>query len=196
MARFLLGLKPSQFERYKENDLHIIPRGSWNRLTEEEKAKARKIGIEARADDYQTHNGKPVDELPIAAQNDGPDAVEEVEDSKGKAAPIAEIAADERTWFVVRQILDIIIAAPNARLEAECFRISSGLGMLDSITEASVARKHGLTRAAISKRCVRQTKLIGIRPSQYMRSIPLRETYRKARIRSLEKQGKRGGSQG
>lgn len=190
MARHLLGLNKREFDKFRKSDLHIVPRSSWNRLTEEERKRARKIGIEARGDDYQTHAGAPIDELPIA-DPEGPSIPEEPlkpeEAAEPQEHPIASLPTDERTWYVVRQVLDLIIAAPNARLEAECFRISSGLGFLDEITEASIARKHGLTRAAVSKRCVRQTKLLGIRPSQYMRSMPLREKYRKARYRSLAK---------
>lgn len=190
MARFLLRLSERDFAKYKETNLHVVPRGAWARLSEEEQAQARAKGILAKADDYQTHSGAPVDEMPIADPYDGTAAALEPADATpgpdATATPIASLCADERTWYVVRQVLDHIIASPNARLEAECFRISSGLGMLDDITEASVARKHGLTRAAVSKRCVRLTKLVGMKPSQYMRSLKLRETYQKARIRSIK----------
>jgi len=190
MARHLLGLSKREFDKYKVADLHIVPRAAWNRLTKDEKQAARRKGIAFKGDDYQTHSGISVEELPIADSQLDPEEImesaEKIECGAKTAHPITELSADERTWYALRQVLDMIISAPNSRLEAECFRISSGLGELDDITEASIARKHGLTRAAISKRCVRQTKLLGLRPSQFMRSLNMREVYRKARNRSLK----------
>lgn len=193
MARFLLQLSDEDFTQYRQHDLHIIPRGAWVRLTGEEQKLARAKGMVSRTDDYEMHTGAPLDETMIsdasqAAVIPDQDGEEESENETGaKCAPIESLAQDERTWYVVRQVVDIIIASPNARLQAECFRIASGMGELDDITETSVARKHGLTRAAVSKRCVRLTKLVGMRPSRYMCSMQLRDTYRKARVRSLEK---------
>lgn len=184
MIRFLIGLSPREFEKYKLHKLHLVPRNSWNRLSEEEKERAFEMGIETRSDDYNTHTGKPVDEMPISA---GSVQVSEDDESKEIAStPAHNMSSDERTWFVVRQVVDIIISSPNARLEAECFRLASGLGGFDNITESNIARKHGVTRAAVSKRCVRLTKILGIRPSQFMRPLEMREKYRKSRKKSLQ----------
>lgn len=195
MANFLVNLGDRRFQEYRKMGLHVIPRSAWNRLDPEMQKRCAVKGVETRADDHQTHAGAPIEDMPladtsVALPSDQAIADDPDDQPEELSHPIMSLCADERTWYILRQMLDIIIAAPNARLEAECFRISSGLGFLDDITEASVARKHGLTRAAVSKRCVRQTKLLGMRPSQFMRSMALRQKYRNARIKSLQRQKK------
>ena len=188
MARFLLQLSAEDFAQYRQHDLHVIPRGAWVKLTDQEKREAEAKGIVSKTDDYQTHAGTSVDDLQIADMEEPSPftaSAENEQPTASKDSPIAELSQDDRTWYVVRQVLDIIISSPNARLQAECFRIASGLGMLDDITETSVAEKHGLTRAAVSKRCVKLTKIVGVKPSQYMRPLHIRETYRNARNKSL-----------
>jgi hypothetical protein len=260
MARFLIGLSKRDLDKYKAQKLHVIPRASWNRLSLDEKRSAHSKGITAKGDDYQTHTGTPVDELPIAQQEapksqEGELAWSVIRQAIGMIikARNARLAAEcfrvcsgfgkfdgitkasiaskhglaigtisrvctrlpkelgmkpsrlmclkspegqsngldkrtieeDRAWHALRLILDIILAAPNARLEAECFRLVAGFGGLKSPSQAAIARNYGIERAAVSKRCKKLAKLIKIRPSQFMRSMAQCETYRKARIRSL-----------
>ncbi len=300
MARFLLKLSAADFAEYRKNDLHVIPRGSWNRLTQEERKQAARIGIGIRGDDYHIEDrGTPLEELPIADSGPHPDeafeepeepegadwvenAVESPEQAQGAVdAALPAVSEDdrigfalrealdsivesehprydtfcirilsglseldgitiesvaeryglpceevrdhcrkisnamglppsrlmhtkpagsksppdsgedheaiERIWFVVRQVIDLILAQPNARLGAECFQLASGIGADGSESAADIGRRYGLTRAAISKRMVNLTKCLGFKPSQFMRSLHLREKYRRARLRSLEK---------
>ena len=46
-----------------------------------------------------------------------------------------------------------------------------------------IARRHGVTRAAVSKRCCELSELLDLRPSRAMRSLTARKRYRSARIR-------------
>ena len=73
----------------------------------------------------------------------------------------------------------------NARLTAECIALVSGLNYSGS-SMTHIAGKHGITRAAVSKRCVELTELLGIRPSRAMRSLTARKRYRDARIKSTQ----------
>jgi transposase-like protein len=74
-----------------------------------------------------------------------------------------------------------IICHGNSRLTAECIAIVTGLNFTGaSMTE--VARKHGVSRAAVSKRCVELTELLGLRPSRAMRPLASRTASRAARI--------------
>ena len=76
-----------------------------------------------------------------------------------------------------------IICHDNARLTAECIALVSGLAYTgSSMTE--IAKRHGVTRAAVSKRCVELTELLDLRPSRAMRSLTARKAYRSARIKS------------
>ena len=47
-----------------------------------------------------------------------------------------------------------------------------------------IAKRHGISRAAVSKRCVELTELLNLRPSRAMRSLTARNTYRSARIQN------------
>jgi len=83
----------------------------------------------------------------------------------------------------VRRVIAEVISHSNARLTAECIAIASGLSYTGS-SETEIAKRHGITRAAVSKRCVELTELLGLRPSRAMRSLTARQSYRAARIKS------------
>ena len=85
----------------------------------------------------------------------------------------------------VRRVLGEIICHGNSRLTAECIAIVTGLNFTGaSMTE--VARKHGVSRAAVSKRCVELTELLGLRPSRAMRPLTSRTASRAARIQTTQ----------
>jgi hypothetical protein len=89
----------------------------------------------------------------------------------------------EQTWDTVRRVLGEILCHHNARLTTECIALVSGLNYSGaSMTEIAV--KHGISRAAVSKRCVELTEIFGIRPSRAMRSLTARKRYRDARLKS------------
>jgi hypothetical protein len=51
-----------------------------------------------------------------------------------------------------------------------------------------IAKRHGVTRAAVSKRCVELSRALNLKPSRAMRSIPARQSYRRARLKHLRTQ--------
>ena len=89
----------------------------------------------------------------------------------------------EVVWDALRRVLGEILSHDNARLTVECIALVSGLNYTGcSMTD--IARRHGITRAAVSKRCVELTELLDLRPSRAMRSLTARKRYRSARIQS------------
>lgn len=89
---------------------------------------------------------------------------------------------DERVWDSVRRIMGEIISMPNRSLTIECVALVSGLSYTgDSMSE--IARRHGVTRAAVSKRCVEMSERLGLSPSRAMRSLTARKAYRHAQLR-------------
>ena len=50
-----------------------------------------------------------------------------------------------------------------------------------------IARRHGLTRAAVSKRCIELADMLGIHASRAMKSEDARKAYSTARKKSLQK---------
>ena len=48
-----------------------------------------------------------------------------------------------------------------------------------------IAKRHGITRAAVSKRCVELTLALDLMPSRAMRSLNARHSYRQSRLNHL-----------
>lgn len=95
----------------------------------------------------------------------------------------AELLHIEAVHQAIRRVIAEILCHDNARLTAECVALVSGLAYSGaSMTE--IAKRHGVTRAAVSKRCVELTELLDLRPSRAMRSLTARKSYREARLRS------------
>ncbi len=91
------------------------------------------------------------------------------------------IRDNEAAWSTARHVLGEVLNHANARLTAECIALVSGLIYSgDSMTD--IAKRHGISRAAVSKRCVELTELLNLRPSRAMRSLTARKSYRSARI--------------
>ncbi|MCC6354498.1 MAG: hypothetical protein IT577_11465 [Verrucomicrobiae bacterium] len=89
---------------------------------------------------------------------------------------------DETVWDAVRRLVGEVLSQPDRSLAVECLALSSGMSYLgDSMSE--VARRHGVTRAAVSKRCVELTDKLGLPPSRAMRSRAARESYRQTQLR-------------
>ena len=47
-----------------------------------------------------------------------------------------------------------LIAAGNTRLTIECLAVALGLSAYNGESMTEIAKRHGVTRAAVSKRCV------------------------------------------
>lgn len=91
------------------------------------------------------------------------------------------LVRQEAVWDAVRRILGELLSQPNRSLAVECLAMTSGLSYLgDSMVD--VARRHGVTRAAVSKRCVEMTDKLGLPPSRAMRSPAARLSYRQTQL--------------
>ena len=87
--------------------------------------------------------------------------------------------------FAIRSPASPVSILPRIRITAECIALVSGLIYSgDSMT--AIAKRHGISRAAVSKRCVELTELLNLRPSRAMRSLTARKTYRSARIQTTK----------
>ena len=127
---------------------------------------------------------------PIMRQGDDPALMPEAESEPDfHCAPNAEphqpIRDNEAAWSTARHVLGEVLNHANARLTAECIALVSGLIYSgDSMT--AIAKRHGISRAAVSKRCVELTELLNLRPSRAMRSLTARKSYRSARIHTTQ----------
>ena len=115
---------------------------------------------------------------PLMRQGDDPALMPEPEPE-----PSNESCDAESVHSAIRRVVAEILCHNNARLTTECIALVSGLSYTgSSMTE--IAKRHGISRAAVSKRCVELTELLDLPPSRAMRSLTARKRYRDARIRS------------
>ena len=101
--------------------------------------------------------------------------------------PPQSIRDDEASWDTARHVLGEVLNHSNARLTAECIALASGLAY-SGASETEIAKRHGITRSAVSKRCVELTEALNLRPSRAMRSLTARKSYRAAQLRARANQ--------
>ena len=96
----------------------------------------------------------------------------------------ADIQADA-LWSALRKVIGELLGQTNPKLTLECLALVSGIAYEgDSMT--AIAKRHGLTRAAVSKRCVEITNALNLPPSRAMRKLTARQAYRQAQIKISE----------
>jgi len=101
-------------------------------------------------------------------------------------AEVVNGMSPEDVWEILRRVIGEIKSSKNPGLTIECVALASGLSYLGD-SQQEIATRHGVTRAAVSKRCVQFCEAIGLEPSRAMRSLDAREAYRDARNKSLGK---------
>ena len=84
---------------------------------------------------------------------------------------------------VLRHFVADLLSEGNTRLTVECLAIALGLSAYDGESMTTVAKRHGVSRAAVSKRCVDITERLNLPPSRAMRSTRARTIYRKAQLK-------------
>ena len=85
---------------------------------------------------------------------------------------------------VLRHFVADLIAEGNTRLTVECLAVALGLSAYNGESMTEIARRHNVTRAAVSKRCVDITERLNLPPSRAMRSRDARKTYRRSQLKS------------
>jgi hypothetical protein len=107
---------------------------------------------------------------------------------EGNDDPALPDANPEIVWEVVRRLIGELLVQKNAKLALDCLALVSGVAFLgDSMTE--IARRHAMTRAAVSKRCVELSEKLNLPPARAMRSLTARKAYARARNQHLSSNG-------
>lgn len=83
---------------------------------------------------------------------------------------------------VVRRLISEIIMQSNTRLTVECLALACGLTTMQGESMSSIADRHGISRAAVSRRCVDITKKLNLSPSRSMRSTKARNAYHEKQL--------------
>lgn len=93
----------------------------------------------------------------------------------------------ERAALVmVRRLVGLMLADSNPALGVECLALVTGIGY-EGASEAEISRRHHVTRAAVSKRCIDLCTAFGLPPVRAMRPEKNRRHCRDARFKSLTK---------
>lgn len=150
-------------------------------LSPAERAKLKAQGID---EPEISHHGSGMSDhdmadSPLASET--PDIIGQIEPEEPASQP--DIISQEAVWDAMRRMLGELLNQKNAKLTLECFAVVSGASFMgDSMT--AIARRHGVTRAAVSKRCIDIAKQLRLPPSRSMRAERAREAYQKAQIQT------------
>jgi len=159
-------------------------------MTEAELAQAIALGVhKPMPEDFQAHSiGLDADLAECDELSYSPDmaAILDGENKSKDPLPDFQAAMSDVLWDVVRRLIGELLDTPNRSLTAECLAAVSGMSYTgDSLS--AIARRHGVTRAAVSKRCIELTRKLQLLPSRTMRTLTARNSYRHAQhiIRDL-----------
>ena len=148
-------------------------------MTREERREAEKLGLLKPC--LQRHgNGAPDHDMadsPLASHEPDIAALIDHEDEAPEAPSMG--SATE----ILRHLVADIVREDNTRLTLDCLAIALGMRVYSGESMTSIAKRHGVTRAAVSKRCVDITRQLNLPPSRAMRSEKARNTYRNSQLK-------------
>lgn len=151
-------------------------------MTLEERREAESLGLLKPC--LQRHgNGAPdhdIADSPAASHTPDIAALVDHDEHTQEEVIAAGMAEANR---ILRHLVADLIDEANMRLTIECLAISLGLSAYNGDSMTSIAKRCGVTRAAVSKRCVDITKRLKVLPSRAMRSTKARKIYQKAQIK-------------
>ena len=151
-------------------------------MTREERREAEKLGLLKPC--LQRHgNGAPDHDMAeSSAASHTPDIAALIDRDEEQGNLINHDAIE-----VLRHFVADLISEGNTRLTVECLAVALGLSAYNGESMTSIARRHGVTRAAVSKRCVDIITHLNLPPSRAMRSEKARKTYRNSRTKHHKK---------
>lgn len=91
---------------------------------------------------------------------------------------------DSPALVMARRLIGFMLADPSPALGIECLALVTNIGY-EGASMADIARRHKVTRAAVSKRCVELCESLGIPPTRAMRSEKCRKKCQIARARDV-----------
>jgi hypothetical protein len=153
---------------------------AWVRsMSIEERREAEKLGLLKPCLQRHGNGGAEQDMADSAAASHTPDIAALI-DQEGDQSndPHARDAIE-----VLRHFVADLISEGNTRLTVECLAVALGLSAYNGESMTSIAKRHGVTRAAVSKRCVDITRQLNLPPSRAMRSEKARKTYRNSQLK-------------
>ena len=146
----------------------------------ERRALAAQGLLEPAVDAMRLGKGDDVTEMPIGVPANGLNRNDPTPTHTDMAGGDGEAA-----WDALRRVIGELICEDNARLSLECLALVTGVAF-DGSSMSTIAKRHGLSRAAVSKRCVALTDQLHLGRSRAMRSLTARTTYQTAQNQTNE----------
>jgi hypothetical protein len=84
---------------------------------------------------------------------------------------------DLRIMEALQKLIAELIVDRNPALAIECLALTTGIAY-EGNSMIAIAKRHGLTRAAVSKRCIELSERLGVKNPRPMKSESAREIYR------------------
>lgn len=157
-------------------------------LTPEKLARVKAAGLGQPVPDESGHGAnfreRDLAETPLASEESHPlDRIEPTCDQPGYQAQRTDA---EEIWDILRRLVGDLLTHSNSQLSLECLALVSGVSFLGDSMSA-IAKRYGVTRAAVSKRCVELSENLGLPPSRSMRALTARDAYARARCHRLQR---------
>lgn len=140
----------------------------YDSLSQKERAKVDAMGLSSPTIDYSGNmRSADISEMQIPEFVDQPS----VEVQTTSSSDPIQFAGD-----ILRKLIGEMASMPNVSLTLDCLMIILKIG--ETIpTETELARKHRVTRAAVSKRCITLMDTFRISPPSMLKSERARRTY-------------------
>jgi len=141
---------------------------AWETLTPAQRRQMAKHGITGpELPVYRTHKGDEESMLGKCSQ------------PEGEPTSQSPQTFDCDMLDALRRILGELMAQDNIRLTLECLALVTGI-TYSGYSMTAIAKRHGVTRAAVSKRCVELTNALALAPSRAMKQLTARQAYERS----------------
>jgi hypothetical protein len=147
-------------------------------MTLEERREAEKLGLLKPCIQRHGNGAADHDMAESSRASHTPDIAALVDHEDEQAGTINQDAVE-----VLRHFVADLISEGNTRLTVECLAVALGLSAYNGESMTSIAKRHGVTRAAVSKRCVDITRQLNLPPSRAMRTEKARNIYRRSQLK-------------
>jgi hypothetical protein len=151
-------------------------------MTLEERREAEKLGLLKPCVQRSGNGAASRDSADSPIMRIGDDPALEVHEPEAKPETATRDAIEALRHFVAD-----LVAEGNTRLTVECLAVALGLSAYNGESMTAIANRHGITRAAVSKRCVDIITHLNLPPSRAMRSEKARKIYRNSRTKHHQK---------
>ena len=154
-------------------------------MTLDERRQAEKLGLLKPCIQRHGNGAADHDMAESSRASHTPDIAALVDHEEDTPEPAENMGDATR---ILRHLVADIITEDNTRLTIDCLAITLGLRVYAGDSMTQIANRHGITRAAVSKRCVDITNRLNIQPSRAMRSKRARQIYRNSQLKRYRSQ--------